>query len=209
MIKAILFDFDGVLTVEKTGSGAITAYLAKSCGIPIDKVKAGYGKYNKGLLCGEYTHEDILRDLGKELGKKITYAQLQEAFLQVTIDEKIINLIKDWKKSYKTGMITDNKVDRIAVISEKFELGQFFDVVSVSAAFHSGKKESLIFEETIKRLNVQPEECIFIDNTKENLIVPEKMGMAVIHFDDEGRDSEKFQKRVEEIISQRLEKFIK
>lgn len=28
MIKAILFDFDGVLTIDKTGSASITAYIA-------------------------------------------------------------------------------------------------------------------------------------------------------------------------------------
>ena len=38
VIKAVLFDFDGVLTIEKTGSAAITEYIAKRCGLPAEQM---------------------------------------------------------------------------------------------------------------------------------------------------------------------------
>lgn len=36
MIKAILFDLDGVLTIDKTGSTTITKDISKGTGIPLE-----------------------------------------------------------------------------------------------------------------------------------------------------------------------------
>ena len=47
MIKAVLFDFDGVLTIDKTGSATITNYISNTCGIPLENVKSCYYKFNK------------------------------------------------------------------------------------------------------------------------------------------------------------------
>ena len=73
MIKAVLFDFDGVLTIDKTGSTSITNYLSNICGIPLEDVKACYYKYNKQLLLGETTHLEIWQDFCKSLGHNIDY----------------------------------------------------------------------------------------------------------------------------------------
>lgn len=59
MIKAILFDFDGVLTIDKAGSTTITNYISQKTGISLDLVKSCYYKYNKRLLYGEISHEDM------------------------------------------------------------------------------------------------------------------------------------------------------
>ena len=64
------------------------------------------------------------------------------------------------------------------------DLGQYFDAVSISSRVHSGKTERYIFEDALIKLNVSPEECMFIDNTEENLVVPANMGMQTILFDN-------------------------
>ena len=74
-------------------------------------------------------------------------------------------------------MVTDNKVDRIDTILEYSNLKKYFDVVSISAKLQSGKDKRYIFEDTILNLKIQPEECVFIDNTDRNLIIPKSMGI--------------------------------
>ena len=37
MIKAVLFDFDGVLTTDATGSESILNYICKKTGLDIEK----------------------------------------------------------------------------------------------------------------------------------------------------------------------------
>ena len=130
MIKCILFDFDGVLTIDKTGSTSITNYIAQETGISLDVIKAYYYKYNKKLLMGEITHEDMWDIFCADVGKQIPY--------QVLID--------------------------------------------------SGKDYGTIFQYVLDNMNVTASECIFIDNTAKNFIIPESMGMQTILFDDENRD---------------------
>jgi len=47
---------------------------------------------------------------------------------------------------------------------------------------------------------VSASECVFIDNTEKNLVVPKQMGMATILFDDENRDFELFVRILEKVI---------
>ena len=86
MIKAVLFDFDGVLTIDKTGSTSITNYLSNICGIPLEDVKACYYKYNKQLLLGEATHLEIWQDFCKSLGHNIDYDILIDSFRATRLD---------------------------------------------------------------------------------------------------------------------------
>ena len=187
-IKAIFFDFDGVITTEKMGSPTIISYIAKEFGIPYEIVNKAYRKYNDELLYGTVTHEDMWDEFCEDVGQQIDIGILQKAFLNIKLDSKIMDYIREKHKDYLIGMITDNKVDRIRTIVEHTELKDLMDVVVISADVHSRKTESKIFEETLKRSGMKAEECVFIDNTAENLVEPAKMGFTTIFFDDEIRD---------------------
>ena len=198
--KAVLFDFDGVLTIDKTGSTSITSYISDSCGIPLENVKSCYYKYNKQLLLGETTHQEIWQDFCKSLGQEVEYSILLDSFRATRLDEKMIALVQKLKEKYLVGMITDNKFDRISTILEHRGLNSYFDVVAISAYIHAGKDSQSIFEYALSTLNVSANECVFIDNTEKNLVVPQQMGMSTILFDDENRDYELFVKNLESFI---------
>ena len=74
-------------------------------------------------------------------------------------------------------------------------------MISVSAAFGSGKTNAHIFTETLSALGVHPEESVFIDNTAKNLIIPEQLGMHTILFDDENRDVAQFAERLNIVLN--------
>jgi len=200
MIKAILFDFDGVLTIDKTGSTTITNYISSVCDIPLEKVRASYYKYNKQLLLGDTTHQVIWKDFCNDLGQDIDYSILIDSFRYTNLDDKMIALVRKLKERYCIGMVTDNKCDRINTILEHNSLNQYFDVVAISAHLHSSKNSKDIFEYVIDTLGVSANECVFIDNTEKNLVIPKQMGMATILFDDENRDYDLFITDLERII---------
>ena len=200
MIKAVLFDFDGVLTIDKTGSTSITKFISDSCGIPLENVKSCYYKFNKQLLLGEITHQEIWQDFCKALGQDIDYSILLDSFRATRLDEKMIALVQELKKRYLIGMITDNKCDRIRTILEHRGLNQYFDVVAVSACLHSGKDSHSIFEYALNTLNVSASECVFIDNTEKNLVIPKQMGMSTILYNDDNRDYDLFVKDLERFL---------
>ncbi len=188
MIKAIIFDFDGVLTTNKTGSLATVRYISQNSGVGEENVKKAYSKYNRSLLFGEITHKDMWNVFCSDIGKELDYSVLVDSFRSTPLDNQMICLTKELKRLYKIGMITDNKCDRIDEILSFNNLVDLFDVVSISAKYKSGKENKLIFESTISKLDLKASECLFIDNSEKNLIVPNQMGMKTILFDDENRD---------------------
>ena len=192
MIKCILFDFDGVLTIDKTGSTSITNYISQRTHIDLDIIKANYYKYNKRLLMGEIVHENMWEDFCKDVGKQIPYRVLIDSFINTALDEKMFNYIKALKSTYRIGMVTDNKVDRIETILNHNHYADYFDVVAISAGLHSGKEDSKIFQYVLEVMEVEASECVFVDNTASNLLVPAMMGMKTILFDDDSRDFEVF-----------------
>ena len=200
MIKAVLFDFDGVLTIDKTGSTTITNYISNISSIPLEKVKSCYYKFNKQLLLGETTHQQIWNDFCKDLGQDIDYSILLDSFRYTRLDNKMISLIQKLKEKYLIGMVTDNKCDRISTILEYRGLNQYFDVIAISASLHSGKDSHDIFEYVLNTLNVNASECVFIDNTEKNLVVPKQMGMSTIFYNDDNRDYDLFINDLEKII---------
>lgn len=200
MIKAILFDFDGVLTIDKTGSTTITNYISDTCGIPLEKVKSCYYKFNKQLLLGETTHQEIWKDFCQSLGQDIDYSILLDSFKLTRLDDKMIELVKELKERHLIGMVTDNKYDRISTILEYRGLNPYFDVVAISACIHSGKSTRDIFDYVLNTLNVSANECVFIDNTEKNLVIPKQMGMSTFFFNDDNRDFDLFIRDLEKII---------
>ncbi len=194
MIKAILFDFDGVLTPDKTGSYTICNYISKAIGIDFEKLSDVYKKFNQDLLFGRTTHEKIWDNLCIELDVKIDIKHLYDSFTNTPINNPVLDLVKKLKSSYKTGIITDNKKDRIKALIDKNNLNEYFDTVIISADIGSGKDNDKIFHKAIESINVKYEECVYIDNQEKNLIVPENLGMNVIFYNQEIND-------VEELIS--------
>lgn len=191
-IKGLFFDFDGVLTKEKYGSPTMVSYIADKTNLSFDIVDAAYGKYNKDLLLGNITHKDMWKPFCKSIGQDVPYEILVESFMNITLDERIIDFIKERHGDYFIGMITDNKADRIEEIVNNSELKSLFDGIVISSNVHSRKSDKTIFEEALIQSGLSANECVFIDNTLSNLTVPNEMGFKTVYFDDEKRDYEKF-----------------
>lgn len=187
-IKGLFFDFDGVITTDKQGSPTIISYISKETNIPYERVENAYYKHNQDLLYGRITHEDMWEQFCREVGKSVDYQILEKAFMNISLDEKMLDYIKKKRNDYLIGMITDNKADRINTIVDNTVLKELLDVVIISADVHSRKIEKKIFEEALKESGLRAEECVFIDNTAANLAVPSEMGFTTIYFDDEKRD---------------------
>lgn len=185
-MKAVLFDFDGVLTTDATGSESICRYISKQTGIPQTDFEEVYYRYNDDLLYGKTTHLDIWPELCSALGRKIEIGILYDSFLSTPIDGKMISFVKQFKKQgYAVGMVTDNKKDRIDSIVDYYRWDQLFDIITVSAEIGSGKDNRQIFLHTVKALGVDAADCVFIDNQEKNLVVPQELGMQVIYFDEQ------------------------
>ncbi|EQB89995.1 putative hydrolase of the HAD superfamily [Clostridium punense] len=192
MIKAILFDFDGVLTVDATGSQSICNYVSKITGVDKTLFTKEYKKFNKVLLNGSIKHEDIWEKICEAINFQISIEVLFDSFINTPMDIEMCKLVKKLKgNNYIIGMVTHNKKDRIDAIRDYHRFNNLFDEITVSAEVGSGKEDKEIFLRTVKKLGVKANECVFIDNTEKNLIVPNEMGMETIFYDHTERNIDK------------------
>ena len=188
LTKAVLFDFDGVLTTDKTGSLTTTRYLSERTGIALSQVQSVFRKFNSDLTLGRTTHERIWDSICGELGQKLSIELLEDAFESTPMSARMLCLARELKSRYSVGIVTDNKKDRIDHLKKIHGLSSVFDPIAVSAEVGFSKDDPQIFLGVVGKLGVTPDECIFIDNSRENLVAPDSLGIKTIYFDDEKQD---------------------
>ena len=198
MIKAVFFDFDGVLTTDKTGSTTTTRYISQRTGIELAAVKAAFDRHNTALTLGRATHSQIWLQLCDELGQPLSLSLLHEAFESTPLNRKMLNLASKLKRSHTVGVITDNKKDRIDFLRRHHNLDALFKPVVVSAEVGSDKGEQEIFLAALSSAGVRASESVFIDNNKQNLVVPGALGMKTCFHDDERNDVEGLVRKLQE-----------
>jgi len=103
------------------------------------------------------------------------------------------------KRKYKIGIITDNKAERVDVICKMHEWQDVFAPIIVSQTVGSTKRDSRIFEIAAQEAGIEPNQCIFIDNSMKNVETSSRFGMHGVYFDDEVRDYEELKKKIEAI----------
>jgi FMN phosphatase YigB (HAD superfamily) len=188
VIRGIFFDYDGVLTTDKTGSLTTNRYLSKMAAVEYEAVRKAFSKHNPELLVGKITHREIWDDVCESMRCKIDFSLLEQAFLSTPANAAMFALARRLQPQYALGIITDNKKDRIDCVRMSQGLDAVFNPIVVSAEFGSGKDSPAVFEYALSCLDIRPEESLFIDNNPENLIAPKALGMGVIFHDDEEND---------------------
>lgn len=191
MIKAIFFDYDGVLTTDKTGSLTTNRYLSTVTGVEYETVRKAFATYNPDLLVGKVTHTDIWDAVCEAMHCKVDYSVLEDAFQSTPANDAMFALARRLKPAYSLGIITDNKRDRIDSLKKSQGLDVLFNPIIVSAEFGSGKDSSAVFEYALRCVGIRPEESVFIDNNRENLVAPRALGMGTVFHDDKKNDVEK------------------
>lgn len=187
-MKAVFFDYDGVLTKDKTGTLTSNRFLSLQTGIPYEILAAAFQKHNGELNAGNMTYSAIWSGVCTLLGRKLPRELLVGAFESTPLNREMLKLARNLKHHYAVGIITDNKKDRIDHLRKYQGLDEVFAPIVVSAEIGHTKASPAIFMHAIASLKLSPQECIFIDNTPSNLVAAAKLGMAVIHFDDETND---------------------
>jgi len=195
LYRAIFFDLDGVLTTDSKGSYTTCKNIQKHVDLPLDKVLACYSKYGKDLVLGKVKFIDIWEDFCGCLNKNLDIGMLHEAFVNTPKNERMFSLVKKLRQNgYKVGIITDNNLERIEILKKSMRLSRLFDVIVVSAEIGVKKDDPKIFETALNLLGIEPNEAIFVDNAKDNLIVPKKLGFKTFFYDEQDLVFERFVK---------------
>ena len=186
--KAILFDYDGVLTLDRTGSLTTNRFLSERTGISYDRVSKAFRRFNRALNEGSSSYAEIWPGVCAELECDVPIGLLEEAFESTPINEPMWRLARDLRKRYRVGIITDNKKDRMEYLMRHQRLREVFDPIVISAEVGTTKVDSHIFQVALRSLGVEAVDSVFIDNTPGNLVAAVAIGMKAVWFDDNRND---------------------
>lgn len=192
MIKAIFFDFDGVLTTDSSGSDTICRNISNGSGVPFETVRESYNNHVADLVLGRKRYADIWDEFCKGLGKQVDVGILKDVYANIPLNTKMFEVVRELHAHYMLGIITDNLRDRLDTLVEQYQLGDLFSHNICSADIGSGKHNQEIFKAALDQSGFKPEESIFIDNKEKNLVVPKEMGFHTYYHDDAKNDVQAF-----------------
>lgn len=184
MIKAIIFDFGRVISAQKPMS-LFRGYeqdLGLSPG-KLNRVMFGSEAWQE-VLVGHRTFDDYWQEIGPALGlyadDKIDAFRRRYA-ADESINDSVLDLIRRLRGQYKLAVLS-NAPPNLAGWLADWEILDLFDAVVCSGDEGVAKPDPAIFELTLARLDVVPEEAVFVDDTWGHVEAAHALGIHGIHF---------------------------
>lgn len=180
-IKTIFVDFSGVLYlfIEKQKKYRPDNYL-KSLGISDKDVNEWERKLNLGEVNSTTYWKKFLSQYG------ILEDQYQKHY-QVFIDshelnQPLINFLKTQKKEFKIGLISNYHDLLRPMLENKLKIADIFDDIVISAEVKLIKPDEAIYKLALDRMQIKPDEAIFVDDLPENTQAAARLGIHAIQF---------------------------
>jgi len=163
MIKAIIVDFSGVVCQH----GSLLEPLVELCpGINYEKAKE---KYNLAKI-GKISNDEYVSFFTKE--------SMEWAINQSTLHEGAMDFLKN--NNLPLYLASNHISNIIQTEINKLGIEEYFTDIFISDKLKLAKPSKEFFNEILKRIDLEAEEVIFVDDQKRNLVPAKEMGMKTI-----------------------------
>jgi putative hydrolase of the HAD superfamily len=194
-IKAVLFDFGGVLTPSPFG--ALRAWHAGQGVDPEAGLRALFGSYDQDtdhpwhqLERGEISVAAAMKQIkaaAAEEGLELDLPGMLRAMggiasIRRDVVEKVIELRA---AGYRTALVTNNVKEYAEGWRAMIPAADMFDVIVDSSAVGMRKPDPRIYLLALQLLGVEPGESVFLDDAAGNVEAARALGMHAILVSDE------------------------
>ena len=160
MIKAIIFDINGVLITPEIP----TLYEASM-------IREDHQNFDKRL-------EDFNNN-------KITAKTFWSDFMNGTMQKikplkEMMILLEELKKGYRLYALSNSTRDGAKRKLEDHGMSKYFEEVFTSFEIGHTKPDLEIFEHVLDKISLKPEECLFLDDIKENTASARILGFETL-----------------------------
>lgn len=178
MIKAIIFDFDGVILDTEIDRFLELKEEAKKRGYKLkenDKCIL-FGKRTNAFLKERFPNMPI--DIIREISSKRKLSILSKA-ITLPLIPYIIELIKFLANRYTLAIATGSQFLVVERTLKKYDLFKYFKVVVTGEDFPSSKPNSECYKITLKRLNLGNSDVIIIEDSEAGISAAKKIECEV------------------------------
>jgi len=183
-IRAVFWDLGGVLvrTEDYTARENLAIQLGMSR-VELETLVFA-GDSGKRAQLGETNAEQHWQNLGANLGLSIEEMVVfqQDFWSGDRVDNTLIEYIRVLHSRHKIGLISNAFSDLRQVITNVWKIEDAFDDMTISSEVGIVKPDPKIFQTALERLEVHPQESIFIDDFPHNVDGARNINMRAIHF---------------------------
>lgn len=176
MIKAIIFDCFGVLTADLWREFCVSL----PPGPQVQKAKQLNAQYDAGTITKEEFVEGVYRATGKE------FKHIENLLdTDITKNTALIDYIRSLRdKNYKMSILSNVGTtwikDKFLSSNER----KLFDDILLSFEAGFTKPDPRIFALAAKRLGVDINECVLIDDVESYCLAAKAQGMSAVWYQD-------------------------
>ncbi|WP_040463049.1 HAD family hydrolase [Limisalsivibrio acetivorans] len=177
MITTVIFDFGGVIAEEGWAKGV--RVIAEKCGHEPE----GFFKlcvdtlFETGFVTGAVREEEYWEAVSKKTDLCMSVAEMKNEILgRFVVRPEVIELVKDIRKHYTTVILSD-QTHWLDELNERDGFFENFDHVFNSYHDRKSKRDESYFTDTCRKLNIRPDEAVFIDDNPGNIERCVKMGL--------------------------------
>ncbi len=187
MIKAVIFDMDGVIVDSEAIHKIAEQKVMKNHGVYVEKKELMQftGTTNEfvfSTLRKKYNVKGSVEDLVKEKNK-IIYEIMEK---EIASPEGVIDLIKDLKKNnFKLAVASGSSRVFIKFCLEKLEVIKYFDAIVGAEDVVYCKPDPEVFLKAAKFIGTDPKHCLVIEDAKNGVNGAKSAGMKVIGYRNE------------------------
>jgi epoxide hydrolase-like predicted phosphatase len=181
--RGLIVDFGGVLTTNVFDS---FKEFCRAEGLPEDTIKETFRKRDgeglkllRQLEKGELTSDEFAPRFGAVIGVSDTDGLVERLFAGMGPDDAMLDAVRSARRrGIRTGLISNSWGTGLTY--DQALLEELFDAVVISGEVGLHKPDPEIYLLGASKIGVPPEECVFVDDLRENCAGAAAVGMAAI-----------------------------
>ncbi len=179
MIKAVLFDMDGVLIDSETHHiKAMQQILKEELDLEVDAEEIGQFS---GLTYIEKLKKIGIKNNIEKLSKKTNNRYIQIIRKQIKLSPGTRDLLEIISKTnLKSALVTASNKEQTNLILEKTRSKKYFDIVITGNDVKNRKPDPECYMLAAKKLDLRPKECVVIEDSIVGLTAAKEAGMKCI-----------------------------
>lgn len=169
MIKAVIFDIDGVLLPELF---RFSERYTKEHNLPSDYLRYFFETEFKECVIGRADLKQVLRNHVQRWGWDRSINELLDYWFEsdTVLDQQVLGIIRQLRKgNIKVYVATNQEKYRGKYLTEVLGLGKHVDEVFISAHLGQKKPHPGFYNAIQKQIDLKPEEILFFDDDEENV----------------------------------------
>ncbi len=183
MLKAVLFDMDGVLVDTEPEYVKTDRRLAKQFGIPLTRrEQTRYRGVNAAEMWAELVQKYSSNADPAEL-TRLEYEHMDAYYHEGTLRpiRASVGLLKRCAKAgLKVAVATSSSAANATDVVRRLDLGQYVQAISVKELAGRSKPAPDIFLLAAKLLGVDPAECVVIEDADKGIEAAKAAGMKAV-----------------------------